>query len=290
MIVALVGGRGQVGTDLGPLLEAAGHQVRVFGRDELPVQHRERVLAVMAQMQPDAIVNCSVFHPVDRCESEAAECFAVNALGPWHLALAAKQLGARLIHFSSDYVFDGEAERPYLESDVPSPHSVFGVAKVAGEQLIRVTWDRHAILRTSGLYGIAGSRVKGGNFVETMLRLGRERGRAEVVHDLRMAQTATRNLACQTLTLLEAGASGTFHASDHGSCSWFEFAQMIFEEAGMKVEVTPVPASAFPAAAPRPKYSVLASERLGAMGLDRMQPIRVALREYLCARERAHGR
>jgi dTDP-4-dehydrorhamnose reductase len=162
---------------------------------------------------------------------------------------------------------------------------VFGVSKVAGEQLLRAVLPRHFIIRTSGLYGVAGSRVKKGNFVETMLRLGGRDGHVRVVDDLRMAQTYTGNLAKQILSLIRTEHYGTYHASDHGDYSWYEFAQKIFEYAGMRVEVTPVSWRDMPSVAVRPRYSVLENRRLKALGLDQMQPIDTALRAYLSSRE-----
>jgi len=238
-----------------------------------------------ARHAPDVIINCSVYHPVDECESHPDRSFAVNATAIREIGLAAKQVNATLVQFSSDYVFDGELGRPYTEDDVPTPVSVFGVSKVAGEQLLRAALPSHFIIRTSGLYGLAGSRVKRGNFVETMLRLGGQNGRVRVVNDLRMAQTSTRNLAKQVLTLIHTDSYGTYHASDHGDYSWYEFALKIFECSGMKVEVTPVSWRDMPAVAPRPRYSVLENRRLMSAGLDQMQPIDVALRTYLRARE-----
>ena len=179
--------------------------------------------------------------------------------------MIANQINAAVVHFSSDYVFDGELGRAYTEDDATTPVSVFGVSKVAGEQFLRTVLRRHFIIRTSGLYGLVGSRVKKGNFVETMLRLGGQNGRVRVVNDLRMAQTNTQNLAKQILALINTEHYGTYHASDHGDYSWYEFALKIFEYSGMDVEVTPVSWRDMPAIAPRPRYSVLENRRLVAL-------------------------
>jgi len=144
---------------------------------------------------------------------------------------------------------------------------------------------RHFIVRTSGLYGLNGSRVKRGNFVETMLRLGKQDGSVKVVDDLRMAQTSTQNLVRQTLALMQTDHYGTYHASDHGDYSWYQFAKKIFEFAGMNVTVTPVSWRTMTALAPRPRRSVLENRHLQSLGLDIMQPIDVALQGYLKARE-----
>jgi dTDP-4-dehydrorhamnose reductase len=256
-----------------------------LSRKDLDITEPPALKEALGQFRPEVIVNCSVYHPVDDCETRPDLAFAVNAAAVRELGLAGRACGAAVVHFSSDYVFHGELGRPYGEEDSPNPQSVFGVSKVAGEQLLRAVLPRHFIVRTSGLYGVAGSRVKKGNFVETMLRLGRRDGHVRVVNDLRMAQTYTGNLAQQVLSLIRTEHYGTYHASDHGDYSWYEFAQKIFEYAGLRVETTPVSWRDMPFVAERPRYSVLENRRLQALGLDRMQPIDTALQTYLRSRE-----
>jgi dTDP-4-dehydrorhamnose reductase len=258
-----------------------------LSRSDLDITQSAVLREKLSPHHPDVILNCSVFHPVDECENDPERSFVVNATAVRALALAAKDLQSAVVHFSSDYVFDGELGRPYQEEDAPTPFSVFGVSKVAGEQLLRAVLPGHFIVRTSGLYGLVGSRVKRGNFVETMLRLGRQNGKVRVVNDLRTAQTSTRNLARQVLALIRTQHYGTYHASDHGDYSWFEFAKMVFEYSGLDVEVTPVSWRDMPHIAPRPRYSVLENARLKALGIDLMQPIDTALQAYLKARDMA---
>jgi dTDP-4-dehydrorhamnose reductase len=284
--VVIVGGDGQVGSDLAQVLCGSDEDVTALARSDLDVTERSTLRDKLAQYEPDVIINCSVYHPVDDCETNPDRSFAVNATAVRDLGLAAKDLQASLVHFSSDFVFDGELGRPYSEDDSPRPLSVFGASKVAGEQLLRAVWPRHFIIRTSGLYGHTGSRVKRGNFVETMLRLGEQDGHVRVVNDLRMAQTSTRNLAQQAVALIRTKQYGTYHASDHGDYSWYEFAKKIFDYAEMDVTVIPVSWREMPSVAPRPRYSVLENRRLKALGLDQMQTIDVALQGYLKARER----
>jgi len=279
--LVIIGGNGQLGSDLGEFLREADEVVVSLSRTELDITQSSALREKLSQYRPDVIINCSVYHPVDECENSPGLSFAVNAMAVRDLALVAKDLQATVVHFSSDYVFDGDVGRPYKEDDIPTPVSVFGVSKLAGEQLLRAVLPCHFIVRTSGLYGLAGSRVKRGNFVETMLRLGKHDGKVRVVSDLRMAQTSTRNLARQVLTLIRSEHYGTYHASDHGDYSWFEFAKKIFEYSAMEVEVTPVSWRDMPFVAPRPRYSVLENCRLQALGIDQMQPIDVALKAYL---------
>jgi dTDP-4-dehydrorhamnose reductase len=281
----IVGGGGQVGSDLAHVLRGGDEDVVALVRSALDVTERSTLRDQLAQYEPDVIINCSVYHPVDDCETNPDRSFAVNATAVRDLGLAAKHLQASLVHFSSDFVFDGKLGRPYSEDDSPRPLSVFGASKFAGEQLLRTVLPSHFIIRTSGLYGLTGSRVKRGNFVETMLRLAKRDGQVRVVNDLRMAQTSTRNLANQAVALIRTKHYGTYHASDHGDYSWYEFAKRIFDYSGMKVTVTPVSWRDMPSAAPRPRYSVLENRRLQALGLDHMQPIDVALQGYLKARE-----
>jgi len=284
MRILIVGAGGQLGSDLGEVLRQSHEEVVSLTRHDLDITDAAALRDKLTQCSPDVILNCAVYHPVDECESHPESSFAVNAIAVRNLGLVANDIRAAVAHFSSDYVFDGQLGRAYTEDDATSPASVFGVSKVAGEQLLRQVLPRHFIIRTSGLYGLVGSRVKRGNFVETMLRLGAQ-GRVRVVDDLRMAQTNTRNLAKQVLALIRTQAYGTFHASDHGDYSWYEFALKIFELSGMKVEVTPVSWRDMPAVAPRPPYSVLKNCRLMNLGIDQMQTIDAALQAYLSARE-----
>jgi dTDP-4-dehydrorhamnose reductase len=284
MRIVIVGSNGQVGSDLVRVLRDSDVDFVALSRSDVDITERLTLVDKLGKHNPDVIINCSVYHPVDECETNPDRSFAVNAIAVRDLALAARDLHASLVHFSSDFVFDGEQGRPYSEEDIVKPVSVFGVSKVAGEQLLRAVLPNHFIIRTSGLYGLAGSRVKRGNFVETMLRLGKQNGEVRVVNDLRMAQTSTRNLAEQVLAVIRTKNYGTYHASDHGDYSWYEFAKKIFDYSGMNVAVTPVSWRDVPSVAPRPKYSVLENRRLKRFGLDQMEPIDTALQAYLKAR------
>ena len=285
MRLVIIGGGGQLASDLAEVLRDTNEDVVSLSRRELDITEGSALRENLSRYDPDVIFNCSVYHPVDECENNPERSFAVNATAVRDLALAAKDLQAAVVHFSSDYVFDGELGRPYQEEDVPTPVSVFGVSKVAGEQLLRAVLPSHFIIRTSGLYGLAGSRVKRGNFVETMLRLGKQGGQVRVVNDLRMAQTSTQNLARQVLALIRSEHYGTYHASDHGDYSWYEFAKKIFEYSGMEVKVTPISWRDMPSVAPRPRYSVLENCRLKALEMDQMRPIDAALQAYLNSRD-----
>jgi dTDP-4-dehydrorhamnose reductase len=285
MRIVIIGAGGQLGSDLAEALQQSREDVVPLTRQDLDITDSGAVREKLTHYAPDVILNCAVYHPVDECENHPVNSFAVNAVAVRNLGVVANEIHGAVVHFSSDYVFNGQLGRPYTEEDPTTPASVFGVSKVAGEHLLRQALPQHYIIRTSGLYGLAGSRVKRGNFVETMLRLGTQNGRVRVVNDLRMAQTSTRNVAKQVLALIQTEHYGTYHTSDHGDYSWYEFALKIFEFSGMKVEVIPVSWREMPAVAPRPPYSVLENARLMKLGLDQMQTIDAALQSYLSARE-----
>jgi dTDP-4-dehydrorhamnose reductase len=193
----------------------------------------------------------------------------------------ADRLNAGLVHISTDYVFDGEKGAPYTETDPPNPINAYGTSKAAGEYFVRSLCKRHLVIRTSGLYGLAGSSGKGGNFVQTMLRLGRERQTVSVVTDQTLSPTFTLDLARMITLLIEGGAQGLFHVTNAGHCSWNEFAQAIFELAGESVHTEPITTASMGTAVRRPRFSALANNRLSEFGFDQMRPWRDALASYL---------
>jgi dTDP-4-dehydrorhamnose reductase len=230
-------------------------------------------------------VNTSAFHRVDECEDKAEIAFRVNAFAVRDLALAARDLDAVLVHFSTDYVFDGRKSEPYLESDAPFPLSVYGSSKLAGEYFLRALWERHICIRTCGLYGPAGCREKGANFVEAMLRAADRGGPVRVVDDQWVTPTSAEELAARVAELLERGATGLFHMTNEGRCTWFGFAGAVFELAGRDVDLRPVDSATFGARARRPAFSVLENARAKALGIPDFSPWKDALRNYLRAAE-----
>jgi dTDP-4-dehydrorhamnose reductase len=227
------------------------------------------------------VVNLTAFHRVDDCEAQAESAYAVNVLAVLNLARAANALDAALMHLSTDYVFDGKASEPYVETSTPWPLSVYGNSKLAGEMLVRTQAVRHFVVRTCGLYGRAGSSGKGGNFVETMLRKARAGEAIRVVDDQTMTPTSARNLAVQLAELLPTTHYGLFHATSEGACTWYEFARAVFEIAGVSADLSPTTSALYKAPALRPRYSVLENKRLKDLGLNRMLDWRAALAEYL---------
>jgi dTDP-4-dehydrorhamnose reductase len=221
-------------------------------------------------------------HHVEKCEQDPARAFAVNAIGARNLALVTREMDAVLVHISTDYVFDGTKGEPYLEEDPALPLNVYGNSKLAGENFVRTLNPKHFVLRTSALYGKHPCRAKGGlNFVELMLKLGRERGSVRVVNDEHVSPTATLGVARQIAALRQCRDYGLYHATAEGSCSWYEFAKEIFAAAGMPVDVQVAHASEFAGKVPRPHYSVLENRHLKAVGINVFQSWQEDLAGYM---------
>jgi dTDP-4-dehydrorhamnose reductase len=230
------------------------------------------------------IINTAAFHKVEECDRQAETAFGVNAVGALNLARAAVQFSALLVHFSTDYVFDGAKRSPYVESDLPLPLNIYGASKVAGESLIMSTTDRYLILRTSGLYGHAGPSGKGTNFVELMLKKAGGGDTIRVVQDQVLTPTSTEDLAQNVCELIKRKVNGLYHVSCEGACSWFEFAREIFRLQELHVDLVPATTQDFPSPVKRPPYSVLSKERLRCLGLS-MPEWRDSLAQYLRSRK-----
>ncbi len=287
--ILLIGANGQLGSDLRDVL--TGHTVlaasRVALNDprhstmSLDITQHAALHEAIRGFNPAIVINCAAFHRVDDIENDAGQALSVNAYAAQRLALACRDAGCELLHISTDYVFDGAKRAPYVETDFTNPLSAYGASKAAGEQLIRAAWPRHYIVRTCGLYGRAGASGKGGNFVNTMLRLAREGKPVRVVDDQTCTPTSTRDLAEQIALLIETHAYGTYHATNAGACTWREFADAIFERAGLPIRAEPISSAQFGAPAKRPPYSVLDNAALQKLGIDRMRHWRDALAGYL---------
>ena len=285
MRVLVTGAAGQVGGDVARML-AGTAQVSAFDRATLDLEKPDEIRRRMREVQPHVIVNAAAYTAVDRAESDEARAHAVNAVAPGILAEEGKRAGALLIHYSTDYVFDGTLERPYLETDATHPLSAYGRTKLDGERAIAAAGCRHLILRTSWVYG-----PRGKNFMLTMLRLAGERDSLAVVDDQRGAPTSTAQLARATAALLEAGpeTSGVYHATASGVTTWFGFATAIFEgrrrrDAAFRAPVLKAITTAeYPTPAARPKNSVLSNAKLENVFGVRLGDWREALDEALDA-------
>jgi dTDP-4-dehydrorhamnose reductase len=285
--ILLIGAAGQLGSDLLKALPAP--PLIPLKRADLDVTDPAAVDRALDAHAPAWVINTAAFHRVDDIEKdehgEAQRAFGVNAVAAWRLAMACERRGARLLHLSTDYVFGGGPPGPYAEDAAPAPLSVYGVSKLAGEQLIRQASPRHIVVRSSGLYGVAGSAGKGGNFVETMLRLASEGKPLRVVDDQVSAPTYTGDLAHAIARLLQADApGGVYHLTNAGECSWFEFARQIFTLCGRASQLSPTTSAEYKAPAPRPPYSVLRNTRAAVLGLPPLRPWPEALDAYLRAK------
>jgi len=285
MKTAVIGAQGQLGSDLCARL--AGD---VIGLDlpEFDVQQPDRVQAVLGEVLPDVVINCAALTNVDACEDHIDEALAVNALGAAHVAQAAERVGAALLYISTDYVFGQDTCRrqPYTEDDAPGPVNVYGASKLAGEHLTAVASTRWTIVRTCGLYGLAGAAGKGGNFVETMLRLAGEGKPLRVVSDQRVSPTSTWELAGKIAELIQVGPCGLLHVAAPDNCSWHEFAQAILDRERPGVSVEAVRSDQYKTRAKRPAQSALAGSRLAEVGIEPCRPWPEMLHEYLDARRR----
>ena len=237
---------------------------------------------ILDDFRPNVVVNTAAFHNVPMCEEQPASAYAVNATAAGNLAVACHEVGARLIHISTDYVFGRGGTIPYTEDDREAPLSTYGASKLAGEHLIAAECDDHCIVRGSGLYGSSPCKAKDGeNFVRLMLRLAAERGEVEVVTDGIVSPTYVAPLARQIRVIAEKAEPGLYHATCDGACSWYEFAKAIFEETRTQVKLLKATQADFPSRVKRPGYSVLDNKHLRDQGLDVMPHWRDALRDYL---------
>jgi dTDP-4-dehydrorhamnose reductase len=287
MKVLVTGANGQLGTDLCKVLR--DFELIPLTDKDIEISEMSSVKQAFSKYKPHIIINTAAFVRVDDCEDEKDKAFLVNALGARNVAVVAQQLGAKLLHLSTDYVFGGEAEprtTPYTEFDTPVPLSIYGKSKLAGENFVRHFCLRHFIVRTSGLFGVAGSMGKGGNFIETMLRLAKERDELRVVNDQVFSPTYTMDLAGKIVQLMTTDYYGIFHITNRGACSWYEFTTEILKLAGVKTPVVPITSDQYPQKARRPRYSVLDNYHLRLLGMDDMRPWQEASKDYLVARGR----
>ncbi|MGJ3251178.1 MAG: dTDP-4-dehydrorhamnose reductase [Elainellaceae cyanobacterium] len=285
--ILLVGAQGQVGQELQDTLTAIGNVVSM-NRSQLDLTHTDSIRAVIRDVVPDIIVNAAAYTAVDAAETDVDLAKAVNAIAPTIMAEEAQKAKALLVHFSTDYVFDGQKNTPYTEDDPPNPLGVYGETKLLGEDGIRRMCDRHLILRTAWVYGAKGK----GNFVKTMLRLGAEREDLRVVFDQVGTPTWARDIANTAAWLIPLerrgdARPGVYHVTNSGVTSWYDFAVSIFEEArqlGMPLtvnHVTPITTADYPMPAQRPMYSILSNQKISTVLGTTLPHWRHSLRDML---------
>jgi len=283
--VLVTGANGQLGTDLCKVLQHL--ELIPLTHKDIEISDINSVKQMFNKHKPDIIINTAAYVRVDDCETEQDKAFLINALGARNVAVVAQELGAKLVHISTDYVFGGETKPhniPYTEFDTPIPPNTYGKSKLAGEDFVRHLCQRHFIIRTSGLFGVAGSSGKGGNFVETVLKPAKEQNELKVVNDQVFSPTYTGDLARKIAQLIQTEYYGIFHITDRGYCSWYEFAVEILKLAGLSTPVVPITSEQFPQKARRPSYSVLDNYHLRLLGMDDMRTWQEALKDYMTSK------
>lgn len=285
MKVALIGANGQQGTDIQKIFSADDYfSIIPLSHKDIEITDINSVKTVLKQIRPDIVINTSAYHKVDEIENNAQKAFEVNCIAQKNLSCLCNDYHWTVVFFSTDYVFGKDVTRntPYKESDMPGPLNMYGLSKLAGEYVTQFSSKKHFIIRTTSLFGNSGSLGKGGvNFVDLMVRLGKEKGAANVVNDQFMTPTYTKNLAENLKALLKTDAYGMYHMTSLGQCSWWEFASEIFKQINMKVLCKPVDSNYFKTSANRPKYSVLDKYNLNKIHLNKMRDWKENLNLYL---------
>ncbi len=276
MKVLVTGAKGQLGVDLVKAMSRTSWNVYAFGKDELDITNQELVNEKVEEIRPDVIIHSAAYTKVDQAETDVEQAFLVNAVGTRNLAVAAEKVQAKICYISTDYVFNGQADSPYLEHQQTNPLGVYGKSKYAGEELTKTLSTKYFIVRTAWVYGAHGQ-----NFVKTMLKLAKEKDELGVVHDQVGSPTYTVDLANFIIELIQSEKYGIYHGTNSESCSWFEFAKAIFEESNISIKVNPLTTADFPRPASRPDYSVLGNLSLRINGFQPLRPWREALKSFL---------
>lgn len=276
MRILVTGASGQLGYDVERELERRGIEHLGTSSRELDITDREAVERLMAAYRPDAVVHCAAYTKVDLAEDEPERCWAVNADGTRNLAAACREIGAKMLYISTDYVFPGTGERSYETGDPTGPVNTYGRSKLAGELAVQSLLEKYFIVRISWVFG-----KNGNNFVKTMLRLAETKAELSVVCDQIGSPTYTADLAPLLCDMVQTERYGVYHATNEGTCAWSEFAEAIFELAGRQVVVHPIPTSAYPTRAARPLNSRMSKECLHSNGFQELPEWKNALARYL---------
>ncbi|TET95057.1 MAG: dTDP-4-dehydrorhamnose reductase [Candidatus Zixiibacteriota bacterium] len=283
--ILVTGCRGQLGTGLTELLKGE-YAVRGVDIQDFDIREYDRVLGCLKEIKPEVVLHTAAYTDVDGCETNREAAISINAEGTENIARACREVKAKLIYYSTDYVFDGAKSTPYIESDTTNPQTHYGRSKLEGEEAVASLLDDYVILRIAWLYGRVGR-----NFVRTMVQLGfrqmQQSRQGEIITPLKVVDDQfgnpcwTLEIARQTRVILASDLTGVFHATSEGETSWYGFAHMIFEKLNMPVQVRPCPTEEFPRPAPRPKRSSLENKHLKETGLNVMRLWDIALAEFL---------
>lgn len=275
MKILITGANGQLGREMTKICSSYDYDMLLTGSKDLDITDIDAAYRVVKDFKPQVIVNCAAHTAVDKCEKDVDNAYRINAIGPKNLSQAAYAVGAELVHISTDYVFDGEEDRPLTEFDATNPQTVYGSSKLMGEKLAAQFNPKHYILRTAWLYG------DGKNFVKTMINLSQQDSELKVVTDQYGCPTSTASVARLIMKLIKEKNYGLFHAACKGRCSWNDFAREIFRLKGINKEVKPCTSEEFKRPAKRPKYSVLRNYMLELTTGDTMPAWEEDIREYL---------
>ncbi|NLL13719.1 MAG: dTDP-4-dehydrorhamnose reductase [Fibrobacter sp.] len=278
--ILIIGSNGQLGSDMVMLSKQAGFNVSEIDFPQIDITDPSMTERCIIDFKPDYIINCAAYTAVDDCETHQKTAFAVNAQGAQNIAISAKKAGAVMVHISTDYVFDGKKDSPYLEQDQTAPLTVYGKSKLEGERLIAAHCEKYQIFRIAWLYGIYGN-----NFVKTIRNVAQKKMQQKqplkVVNDQFGTPTYTREVCAQVLKMITQPYYGIFHCTNEGYCSWYDFALEIIKAAGIDVELVPCTTDEFPRPAPRPHYSVLENANLKKLNMNVMKDWKTAFKNFL---------
>jgi len=278
MRIAIIGADGQLGSDLVRVFQ--DENIISLTEKDIDILEKDKLKSVISPLSPHLIINTAALSNVSLCEKDPEKAFKINAIGARNVATTAKEIKSSLLYISTDYVFDGEKNKPYLEDDLPGPLNTYGLSKLAGEYYTRYITDKYFIIRTSGLYGIHKCITKGTNFVDKMLAY-KNGDEVRMVTDEILTPTYTLHLAQQIYELVKTNTYGVYHITSEGECSWYEFAKNIFSFVGLDVKLVRITSNEFPSEVIRPKYSVLENRNLKALGISNMPHWRDSLKAYL---------
>jgi dTDP-4-dehydrorhamnose reductase len=276
MKVLVTGAKGQLGYDVVERLKELNIEHIGVDKDDFDLTNEHQTKEFILNYKPDVVIHCAAYTAVDKAEDEREICYAVNVLGTKYIAETCREIDAKMVYISTDYVFDGEKEEPYDEDDKPNPINYYGYTKYLGEEEVKKNLQKYFIVRTSWVFG-----KNGNNFVKTMLRLGQEKREIKVVCDQVGSPTYSYDLARLLCDMIQTDKYGTYHATNEGYCSWYEFACEIFKIAGMDVKVIPIKSEEYPAKARRPKNSRMSKEKLKNEDFNMLRSWQDAIIDYL---------
>jgi dTDP-4-dehydrorhamnose reductase len=278
--VAVIGANGQLGADIVEYFSQKCEVVPLTHQD-IEITDIDQSRRVFEELKPDVVINTAAYHNVPKCQEEPLRSFQINAQGALNLAKLSTERHFKLAHYSTDYVFDGQKKSPYWESDCPNPLNIYALTKLDGEKLIQNYSEKYFIIRVAGIYGKTPCRAKGGNFIDTMVKLDADRPLIHVVDDEILTPTSTMEIARNTYDLLLTEAYDLYHMTAQEAVSWYRFAKVIFEELNLKTPLKPCTVADFPSPVKRPAYSALENGNLQKINLDQMNHWKEALVYYL---------